>query len=121
MIGVGINVGAQAVAGAASGVASLDEIDPAATPEATLARVAPALVDALRTFDAHGFPAFADRFAARDLLRGRAVVAASGELAGVAAGVSPEGALLVDTGAEVVAVTSGEWRIRFVERAGSPC
>ena len=121
VVGVGINVAAQAVADAASGVASLDEIDPEATPETTLARVAPALIAALQAFDARGFAAFAGRFAARDLLRGRAVVAASGELAGTAAGVSPDGALLVDTGADVVAVTSGEWRIRIAERAGAPC
>jgi BirA family biotin operon repressor/biotin-[acetyl-CoA-carboxylase] ligase len=121
VIGVGINVGAQAVADAASGVASVDEIEPEATAETTLARVAPALVDALQAFDAHGFAAFASRFDARDLLRGRAVVAVDGALAGVAAGVSPEGALLVDTGNGVVAVTSGEWRIRLAERAGAPC
>lgn len=121
VIGVGINVGAQAVADAASGVASIDEIEPEATAETTLARVAPALVDALHAFDAHGFAAFASRFAARDLLRGRAVAAVDGALAGVAAGMSPEGALLVDTGNGIVAVTSGEWRVRLAERAGAPC
>jgi BirA family biotin operon repressor/biotin-[acetyl-CoA-carboxylase] ligase len=121
VIGVGINVGAQAVADAASGVASLDEIDPDATPETTLARVAPALVAALQAFDEQGFAAFASRFAARDLLRGRAVVATGSGPAGIAAGVSPDGALLVDTGADVLAVTSGEWRIRVAEGAGAPC
>ncbi len=121
VVGVGINIGAQAVPDAASGVASLDEIEPGATAETTLTRVAPALIDALQAFDARGFAAFASRFAARDLLCGRAVAAADGALAGVAAGVSPEGALLVDTGNGVVAVTSGEWRVRLAERTGAPC
>ncbi|HEY2561013.1 MAG TPA: biotin--[acetyl-CoA-carboxylase] ligase [Caldimonas sp.] len=121
VIGIGINVNAQAVAGAASGIASLDEIDPGATPSSTLARVAPALAVALERFDALGFAAFADRFAARDLLRGRAVAGASGGVSGVAAGVSDDGALLVDTGAEVIAVTSGEWQLRLGEPAEPSC
>jgi BirA family biotin operon repressor/biotin-[acetyl-CoA-carboxylase] ligase len=121
VIGVGINIRALTVADAASGVASLDEIEPGATPESTLARVAPALVEALQAFDSRGLAAFAPRFALRDLLRGRAVAAAGGDLAGVARGIAPDGALLVDTGAGVVAVTSGEWRIRIGERAGAPC
>jgi BirA family biotin operon repressor/biotin-[acetyl-CoA-carboxylase] ligase len=120
VIGVGINVNAQLVAGAASGVASLDEIDPGATPSSTLARVAPALTAALERFDALGFAAFADRFAARDALRGHAV-AGAGDVSGVAAGVSGDGALLVDTGTRVVAVTSGEWRLRLGERAERSC
>jgi BirA family biotin operon repressor/biotin-[acetyl-CoA-carboxylase] ligase len=119
VIGIGINVHVQPVADAAAGAASLDEIDPGATPSSTLARVAPALVAALERFDALGFAAFADRFAARDLLRGRAV--AGGDVSGVAAGVSDDGALLVDTGTRVVAVTSGEWRLRLDERTGRSC
>jgi BirA family biotin operon repressor/biotin-[acetyl-CoA-carboxylase] ligase len=112
VVGVGVNVAAQPVEDAASGIASLDEIDPEATPASTLARIAPALWAALARFDADGFAAFADRFAARDVLRGRAVVAASGEVGGFATGVAADGALLVDTGARTVAVTSGEWRLR---------
>ncbi|HEY2189971.1 MAG TPA: hypothetical protein VGH48_15550 [Caldimonas sp.] len=121
VIGIGINVHLQPVADAASGAASLDEIDPGATPSSTLARVAPALAAALERFDALGFAAFADRFAARDLLRGRAVAGTAGNVSGVAAGVSDDGALLVDTGTRVVAVTSGEWRLRLSERAERSC
>jgi BirA family biotin operon repressor/biotin-[acetyl-CoA-carboxylase] ligase len=121
VIGIGINVHLQPVADAASGAASLDEIDPGATPSSTLARVAPALAAALERFDALGFAAFADRFAARDLLRGRAVAGTAGDVSGVAAGVSDDGALLVDTGTRVVAVTSGEWRLRLSERAERSC
>ncbi|HEX4234655.1 MAG TPA: biotin--[acetyl-CoA-carboxylase] ligase [Caldimonas sp.] len=121
VIGVGINVHAQTVTGAASGIGSLDEIEPGATPSSTLALVGPALVAALERFDALGFAAFAERFAARDVLRGRAVAGAPGDVAGVAAGVGSDGALLVDTGTRVVAVTSGDWRLRLGERAEQSC
>jgi len=123
VIGVGINVGAVQLADATSGVASVVEIDPAATPATTLARVAPALFAALRTFDAAGFAAFADRFAARDLLRGRRVAGAGahGEVEGIAAGVALDGSLRIDTGAGPVTVASGEWRLARIEPAGSPC
>ena len=93
VIGIGINIRAQAVADAASGVASLAEIDAAATPATTLARVAPAAVRGAAPFDAGGFAAFADRFAARDLLRGRRVAGAGahGDVEGIAAGIAGDG------------------------------
>jgi BirA family biotin operon repressor/biotin-[acetyl-CoA-carboxylase] ligase len=121
VIGVGVNVVAHAVAEAASGLASLDEVDRAATPESTLARIAPVLDAALARFDVAGFAGFADRFAARDVLRGRGVVAAGGNVAGVAAGIGSDGALLVDTGEGIVAVTSGEWRLRIAAEAERSC
>lgn len=123
VIGVGINVRAQKLADAASGVASLAEIDAQATPAATLARVAPALFAALRSFDAAGFAPFEDRFAARDVLRGRRVCGAGprGEIEGVAAGVGADGSLRIETGAGAIAVASGEWRLARIEPAGSPC
>ncbi len=120
VIGVGINIAAQQLDDARSGVACLHEIDSAATPASTLDRVAPALLAALARFDAGGFAAFAARFAARDLLRGRAVAAADGRASGIAAGVAEDGALLVDTSTGVIAVTSGEWRLGLVESAGAP-
>jgi BirA family biotin operon repressor/biotin-[acetyl-CoA-carboxylase] ligase len=123
VVGVGINVRAQEVADAASGVASIDEIDAQATPATTLARAAPALFAALREFDAAGFAPFADRFAARDLLRGRHVAGAGahGEVEGVAAGIGADGSLQIDTAAGPIVVTSGEWRLLRIGPAGSPC
>ncbi len=122
VIGVGINVLPLDVADATSGVAALVEIDRAATVAGTLARVAPALTAALRRFESAGFPAFADRFAARDLLRGRQIVSdAEGGGAGVASGVDAEGALWLDRPNERVRVTSGEWRLRLASAAGSSC
>ena len=74
-------------------------------------------------FDAAGFASFADRFAARDLLRGRRVAGAGahGEVEGIAAGVALDGSLRIDTGAGPITVASGEWRLARIEPAGSPC
>jgi BirA family biotin operon repressor/biotin-[acetyl-CoA-carboxylase] ligase len=123
VVGVGLNVRAQRVDGASTGVASLDELDAAATTTSTLARVAPALIAALRRFDAEGLAPFADRFAARDLLKGLAVSGsgADGGGAGEAAGIDPNGALLLRTAEGTRAVVSGEWQLRVGERAGSTC
>jgi BirA family biotin operon repressor/biotin-[acetyl-CoA-carboxylase] ligase len=121
VIGVGVNVGAHAVEDAGSPAASLDEIDRAATPASTLARIVPALEAALARFDVVGFAAFAERFAARDVLRGRGVVAANGEVAGIAAGIGADGALLVDSGGRIVTVTSGEWRLRIATEVERSC
>ncbi|HTJ04564.1 MAG TPA: biotin--[acetyl-CoA-carboxylase] ligase [Caldimonas sp.] len=121
VIGVGVNIASHAVEDAASGVASLDEIDGTATAASTLARIVPTLEAALARFDVEGFAPFADRFAARDVLRGRGVVAANGEVAGVAAGIGADGALLVDNGGRIVAVTSGEWRLRIAAEAERSC
>ena len=123
VIGVGINVLDPHVDDAASGVASVVEIDADATPQTTLARVAPALFAALRSFDAAGFAPFADRFAARDVLRGRRVAGAGahGDVEGVADGITHDGSLrIVSAGAPVV-VASGEWRLARIEPEGSPC
>jgi len=123
VIGVGINVRAQEVADAASGIGAVAEIDPDATPATTLALVAPALFAALRAFDSAGFAAFADRFARRDVLRGRRVAGAGaqGDIEGVAAGIASDGSLRIDTATGPIAVASGEWRLTRIETAGSPC
>ena len=123
VIGIGLNVHAQpGLLDAASGVAGLDEIDTGATPESALGCIAPALVAALREFDEAGFAAFADRFVARDLLRGRRVVgdAAIDGLEGIAVGVAADGALLLQTAAGVRPIASGEWRLRLAETARTP-
>ena len=123
VIGVGINIRAQDVADTASGVAYVAEIDAAATPATTLARVTPALFAALRSFDAAGFSAFVDRFAARDVLRGRRVCGSGvhGEVEGIAAGIAADGSLRIDTATGAIAVASGEWRLTRTETARSPC
>jgi BirA family biotin operon repressor/biotin-[acetyl-CoA-carboxylase] ligase len=123
VIGVGINIAEHDTADAAWGVGNLVEIDAGATPATTLVRVAPALFAALRSFDRAGFAPFADRFAARDVLRGRRVAGAGthGDLEGVAAGITADGSLRIDTGVGPVVVASGEWRLARIAPEGSPC
>ncbi|MEP6739491.1 MAG: biotin--[acetyl-CoA-carboxylase] ligase [Caldimonas sp.] len=115
VIGVGLNVLPQSVDDAASGVAWLAEIDAATTPASALDRVVAPLVAALQRFERAGFAAFADRFAARDVLHGRRVCAGlHGEIEGVGAGVSAHGDLLVRTDHGTVPVASGEVRVRLL-------
>jgi BirA family biotin operon repressor/biotin-[acetyl-CoA-carboxylase] ligase len=113
VVGVGLNVQPFDAGDTGTGFAALQELDPAATAPATLARVARPLVLALQQFEREGFAAFAQRFAARDILRDRPVrttLATAPE--GTARGVSPQGALLVQTPAGIVSLASGEVSVR---------
>jgi BirA family biotin operon repressor/biotin-[acetyl-CoA-carboxylase] ligase len=133
VVGVGLNVLALTVDDAAAGVAWLAELQPDATPAAVLDRLVSPLVDALRRFERSGLAAFVGRFAARDLLRGRRVVAAGPdgtELDGVGSGISTDGDLLLRTAAGLRPVRSGEVRLRLAANdpagpalaaAGSTC
>ena len=117
VVGVGINIGAQAAPEAASGLAWLREIDADATPASTLQRLTGPLVAALRRFEQQGWAAFAARFASRDLLRGRRVQSTGARvIEGIAAGISPQAELLVRTTDGVQAIGSGEVRVRLAGR-----
>lgn len=114
VIGIGLNVRPMALNDVGTGVASLHELDPTFTAPQVLHRVALPLALALRKFESDGFAPFADRFAARDLLRGQAVRTTQPDVPeGVAQGVSATGALLVRTAAGVKAVSSGEVSVRL--------
>ena len=121
VIGVGLNVlplDADA-SSATSGFACLQELDAEVRAPAVLARVALPLVAALQQFERDGFAAFAARFAARDLLHGRAVRTTPPDAVdGIAAGVSPNGGLLVRTTDGVRTIVSGEVSVRL--NAGGP-
>jgi BirA family biotin operon repressor/biotin-[acetyl-CoA-carboxylase] ligase len=94
--------------------ASLAELDPAITAPAALARIAPALLRAVRRFESDGFAALHAAYARRDGLAGHAVRTTLPQAAeGVALGVTPHGALVVRTadGARVE-ITSGEVSVR---------
>lgn len=120
VVGCGINVrplpDAAAAAGLASGYAGLHEIDPEASPQAALSRVARPLAQALRDFETLGFAAFARRFDARDLLRGREVTTtAPGSPSGTVDGVDDDGALRLRgpaPNAPVQRLTAGEVSVR---------
>jgi BirA family biotin operon repressor/biotin-[acetyl-CoA-carboxylase] ligase len=127
VIGVGINIAAQApladpadpadpadAPGAspyASGYAGLHEIDASLDAPATLARVVPALLGALRTFERDGFGLLREAYAQRDLLLGRLVQA--GDQRGRAAGIDADGSLLLELpGGGVQRIASGEVSVR---------
>ena len=130
VIGIGLNVLAwgstPAGAGLSSGFGAVCELDPAATAPTVLARVALPLVLALQQFERDGFGAFAQRFAARDLLFRRAVTTTRADLPhGIARGVSAQGELRVEApGGAIVNVASGEVSVRLdgpPPQAALPC
>lgn len=115
VIGVGLNVLAPPEAGGAvlAGAAAVCEFWPEADAPAVLHRVARPLAQALRDFERDGFPAFAERFAARDLLRGREVTTTSPHVPhGVAEGVGSDGALHLRVDGRLHVVASGEVSVR---------
>jgi BirA family transcriptional regulator, biotin operon repressor / biotin---[acetyl-CoA-carboxylase] ligase len=123
VVGVGLNVlplGLNAVQ-ASTGAACLQELHAAMDAPAALARVASPLVSALLAFERSGFAAFADRFAARDLLFQRRITTTQvGLPEGVAQGVSAGGALQVQTASGLHAVSSGEVSVRPVVEPNTP-
>ena len=120
IIGIGLNVQRFEPAEVNTGFAPLGELDTGATAPAVLARIALPLVQALQQFEREGFAPFAERFAARDVLRGRAISTTLAEVPhGIARGVSAQGALLVETDAGVVPVSSGEVSVRLSPAAAA--
>lgn len=121
VIGVGLNVErpellpGPAAAGAEPlppvPAAALQELDPGRDAGHWLAAVVPALARDLQLFGREGFAAFADRYAARDALRGLALRLSDGQ-EGVAAGVGPDGALRLQTAQGLVDITSAEVSVR---------
>ena len=125
VIGVGVNIRpVQLAAGldtapAATALAPGCLRDFDARMEATdaLLRIAPALVQTVQAFEQFGFAPFQARFAARDVLVGRAVQLSDGAH-GTAHGVGENGALRVHTPAGMREVTSAEISVRPVAAAG---
>lgn len=123
VVGIGLNVLEQRVADASSGVAWLAQLDGDARRDDALARVVVALVGVLERFDAEGFAAFGERFAARDLLLGRPVHCSGRSDAdgidGLAVGVTGRGELRVRSAHGIENVASGEVSVRMTEPAAS--
>ncbi|MEO8153359.1 MAG: biotin--[acetyl-CoA-carboxylase] ligase [Rhizobacter sp.] len=120
VVGVGLNVLPQPIEEVSSGYACLQELNTQITAPMALAQIVGPLIRALREFERHGFAPFADGFAARDLLRGRAITTTQANLSeGVAMGVSPLGALRVQTQTGVHEVSSGEVSVRLDRGLGS--
>ena len=121
IIGIGLNVLPFDAADAATGFASLHELDTQATAPQVLARVAMPLVRALQRFEREGFAAFASAFEARDVLRGRCVRTTLPDVPeGIARGVSAQGELLVQTSTGIARVASGEVSGRLAAAPAPP-
>lgn len=117
VVGVGLNIGPRSGDGLATPPAWLQQLWPDATAPAALGLLAAPLVQTLLRFERTGFAPFRAGFEARDALRGRRVTVHGGSadaLDGVACGVSPSGALLVQTDACLKEVTSAEVSVRPV-------
>lgn len=115
VVGVGLNIGPRSAEGLATPPAWLAQLWPEATAPAALGRLAAPLLQTLLRFERTGFAPFRTAFEARDALCGRRVSVLGGSadaLDGVACGVSPGGALLVQTDACIKEVTSAEVSVR---------
>ena len=111
VIGIGVNIGPRDGDGLRAPPACLQEHTPAMTaPEAFQLIVAPLVRDVL-AFGALGFAPFAERFAARDALRGRDVELSDGT-SGRCEGVGAAGELLVTTAVGLQTITSSEVSVR---------
>ena len=106
VIGVGINVLARDTEGLATPPAWVGERLPGLDAPGVLARVVPAVAQALQRFENEGFAPFRAEFDALDVLRGRPVTLSDGRH-GVAEGVAPDGGLRLRLAPEAPA-TEGE-------------
>jgi len=123
VIGIGINIRAMALdpttsPAPASGLPAippggLQELLPELDAPAALLRIIPPLVQAVQAFERFGFAPFQARFAARDVLAGRAVQLSDGTT-GTAHSAGENGALLVHTAAGMKEITSSEVSVRPV-------
>ncbi|MET0543012.1 MAG: biotin--[acetyl-CoA-carboxylase] ligase [Variovorax sp.] len=118
VIGVGLNIGPRDPAGLSMPPAWLREFRPEASGPRILAGMVAPLVRSVLGFAEHGFPAFAECFAARDALRGRDVRLSDGT-SGRCEGVGAGGELKVRTATGVQSVTSAEVSVRPAEAVPS--
>ena len=128
VIGMGVNIrpvtlaagSGAAPASAAVPPGSLQDLDPGLDAASALLRIVPALVQTVLAFEQFGFAPFQARFAARDVLAGRAVQLSDGSH-GTAHGVSDTGALRVQTANGMTEVTSAEVSVRPATPKALPC
>jgi len=111
VIGIGINLGAREATGMSTPPAWVAQWRPDATAAQLLREIVPPLVAHVLLFGERGFVPFAERFAARDVLRGRELQLSDGT-AGRGAGVGWGGELLVQTAEGMKTITSAEVSVR---------
>jgi BirA family biotin operon repressor/biotin-[acetyl-CoA-carboxylase] ligase len=112
VIGLGMNI-VQPQAGAdwSTPPTSLRALDTRWTAPLALAQILPPLAHAVLAFAAQGFAPLVQRFAAVDVLRGQPIHTSDG-IQGVAQGVGPDGALLVQTAQGLQALHSADVSVR---------
>jgi BirA family biotin operon repressor/biotin-[acetyl-CoA-carboxylase] ligase len=123
VIGVGLNVLLPAAARRAieaSGARVAAVADACGAPPSrnqVAGRLLDELLSMLVAFEASGFPAFRDEWAALDALRGRAVEVRLGDkiTAGTARGADLDGALLLEVAGRLQRFVSGEASLRLIE------
>ena len=111
VVGIGINVLPRSPEGMSMPPGSLQDVEPGLDAPTALQRIVPPLVAMLQSFAGYGFAPMQPRFAARDVLQGRAVTLSDGHT-GTAHGVGDDGALLVHTAGGMQAITSSEISVR---------
>ena len=111
VVGIGINVLPRSGEGMSMPPGSLQDVEQGLDAPAALLRIVPPLVAMLQSFAGYGFAPMQPRFAARDVLQGRAVTLSDGHT-GTAHGVGDDGALLVHTAGGMQAITSSEISVR---------
>ncbi len=111
VIGIGLNIGEPDATGLGTPPAWLRQWRPLATAPEVLREVAVPLVSQVLLFGERGFVPFAERFAARDILRGREVQLNDGT-SGRCEGVGWGGELLLRTASGLQTITSAEVSVR---------
>jgi BirA family biotin operon repressor/biotin-[acetyl-CoA-carboxylase] ligase len=111
VIGVGLNIRPRPADGLNTPPAALTEWRPGITAAQTLGLVAAPLIQTVLSFEATGFAPLQARFEARDVLKGHRVHTSDGAQ-GLALGVSPSGALRLQTASGVLDIHSSEVSVR---------
>jgi BirA family biotin operon repressor/biotin-[acetyl-CoA-carboxylase] ligase len=114
VIGIGLNIGPREATGLSTAPAWIQQWRPRATAPGLLREIVVPLVDDVLLFGERGFVPFAERFAARDILRGREVQLSDGTV-GRCEGVGWGGELLVQTASGMKTITSAEVSVRPVQ------
>ncbi|MBP6277145.1 MAG: biotin--[acetyl-CoA-carboxylase] ligase [Limnohabitans sp.] len=111
VVGVGLNIRSRPAEGLNTAPAALTELLPELTAPECLARVVAPLIQALLAFERDGFGPLQNRFESRDVLKGRRVHTSDGQI-GTAQGVSPIGALRLQTETGLHEIHSAEVSVR---------
>jgi BirA family biotin operon repressor/biotin-[acetyl-CoA-carboxylase] ligase len=114
VIGIGLNIGPREATGLSTAPAWIQQWRPRATAPGLLREIVVPLVDDVLLFGERGLVPFAERFAARDILRGREVQLSDGTV-GRCEGVGWGGELLVQTASGMKTITSAEVSVRPVQ------